>query len=260
MRNADWRQLWLGAAGVVAALGLWAALPASGAVSAVVLPGPLEVLKVGFADMSWVTLGHHVSVSLLRIVVGFAAGAAVAVVAGVVLGVSRLAESLLHPIVEVLRPIPPLAWIPLAIVWFGIGEGSKVFLIALATFFPVFVGTYKGVSLIDPVLIRASRALDTTRFRMIFGVIIPAAMPDIAIGLRLGWSMAFVVMVAAEMIAAKSGVGWLIMHAMQIARFDQVIFGVLLIGVLSVASDAAWHAVIRAKLLHWHVGIHASRG
>lgn len=240
-------------------LALWATLPASGLVNTVVLPGPLDVLKAGFAEISWATLGYHVGVSLLRIIIGFAIGAAVAIVGGVILGVSRLAESLFHPLVEVLRPIPPLAWIPLAIIWFGIDEGSKVFLIALATFFPVFVSTYKGVSHIDPVLIRAARALDTTRLRMIFGVVVPAAMPDIAIGLRLGWSMAFVVMVAAEMIAAKSGVGWLIMNAMQIARFDQVIFGVLLIGALSVITDAAWHAVIRAKLLHWHVGIGANQ-
>ena len=150
-----------------------------------------------------------------------------------------------RPIVDLLRPIPPLAWIPIAIVWFGLGERSKWFVIFLGAFFPIFTNAYRGMIAIPPVLLRAARTMDVDGVALLAKVALPAALPDIATGLRVGFGLSFGILVAAELIAADRGMGFLVMQSRQIGELGVAVFGILLIGVVSLLSDAALAAGLR---------------
>jgi ABC-type nitrate/sulfonate/bicarbonate transport system permease component len=155
-------------------------------------------------------------------------------------------------VLELLRPIPPLAWIPMAIVWFGLGEPSKVFVIFLGAFFPVLTNTWRGIVGIDPMLLRAAQTMDVNGPRLLFRVALPAALPDIATGLRVGWGLSFGVLVAAELIAAEAGLGFMIMNARQFGEVGIIMCGIGLIGVLNIATDLMLAAIIRRRLGRWH--------
>ncbi len=247
-------------AAVIGFFVLWQVGAATGWVNRDIFASPADLGRIAITQLSGGALFVHIGVSLLRVLAGFAIGAGLAVFVGLAMGSSERIRVILNPIVEILRPIPPLAWIPLAIIWFGIEESSKVFLIAVTAFFPVVVNTYKGVAGIDRTLLRAARSFDVPASRMLTRVALPAAMPDITTGLRIGWSLSFAVLVAAEMIAANSGLGFLITDAMNQGRFDVVVFGIVLIGSISVATDAIWRKVIDRYLLFWHRGIEAAGG
>jgi ABC-type nitrate/sulfonate/bicarbonate transport system permease component len=245
---------------IIAFLLAWQAAATSGWINRAILASPSEVFLIAIVQATDGSLFRHAGVSFARVLGGFALGATLGVVLGLAMGRIEVIRRAVNPIVEVMRPIPPLAWIPLAIIWFGIGEASKIFLIAVTVFFPVVVNTYKGVAHIDPVLIRAARSLDARLGSVLVGVALPAAMPDIATGLRISWSLSWAVLVAAEMLAAKSGLGFLVTEAMNLGRFDRVIFGIMVIGLVSVATDLALRAVIDRHLLHWHQGADKARG
>jgi ABC-type nitrate/sulfonate/bicarbonate transport system permease component len=184
-------------------------------------------------------------VSLSRIVLGFALGAAAGIALGIASGWYGWLGRIVRPIGDLLRPIPPLAWIPIAIVWFGLGEPSKWFVIFLGAFFPIFTNAYRGMASIPPVLLRAARTMDVDGAALLFKVAIPAALPDIATGLRVGFGLSFGTLVAAELIAANRGMGYLVMESRQIGDLGVAVFGILLIGVVSLASDAALAAGLR---------------
>ena len=191
----------------------------------------------------------HVGTSLSRIAGGFALGAAAAIALGVAAGWYAWLGRLVRPVVDLLRPIPPLAWIPIAIVWFGLGEPSKWFVIFLGAFFPIFTNAYRGMTSIPPVLLRAARTMDVDGVALLFKVALPAALPDIATGLRVGFGLSFGTLVAAELIAADRGMGYLVMQSRQIGELGVAVFGILLIGVVSLASDVALAAGLR-RLMH----------
>ena len=245
---------------MIAVMLLWQVAASTGWINRAVLASPSEVLAIAVVQVTDGSLFLHCGVSFARVLGGFALGATLGVALGVTMGRIETFRRAVNPIVEIMRPIPPLAWIPLAIIWFGIGEASKVFLIAVTVFFPVVVNTYKGVAHIDPVLIRAARALDARLGAVLIHVALPAAMPDIATGLRVGWSLSWAVLVAAEMLAAKSGLGFLVTEAMNLGRFDRVVFGIIVIGIVSVASDFVLRAIIDRYLLSWHQGADKARG
>jgi ABC-type nitrate/sulfonate/bicarbonate transport system permease component len=248
------------AASILLVLGLWWAIAALGLVPEAVLPTPLATFSDAIAEAESGRLSRHVASSLLRLAGGFAIGAAAGVVLGVLIGGVAVFRAAALPVVEILRPIPPLAWIPLALIWFGIGEGSKIFLIALTSFFPVVVATYRGVRHVDAILIRAARSLDLGGARLLYAVVLPAALPDVVTGLRLGWTLGITILVGAEMIAAPSGLGFMIMDGMNKGRFTIVIFGVLLLGTIGIVSDSAFSRLAASKLLRWHAGIDKSKG
>jgi len=227
----------------------------SGLVPDAVLPGPGKVLDALREEINDGRLAGHLSASGSRLFIGFFVGAVTGALLGLVIGMFRVARSALLPVVEILRPIPPLAWVPLALIWLGIGESSKIFLIALTVCFPVLIATMKGVQQIDPVLLRAARSMDTASGVMLFRVVLPATIPDLLTGLRLGWTLGITILVGAEMIAASSGLGFLIMNGMNSGRFDQVILGILLLGVFSVATDAFFVGLRKTKVLRWHAGL-----
>ena len=140
----------------------------------------------------------------------------------------------------------------MAIVWFGLGEASKVFVIFLGAFFPVLTNAYRGITSVDPTLVRAAQTMDVTGLALLWRVMLPAALPDIAVGLRVGWGLSFGVLVAAELIAADAGMGFMIMNARQTAEVGVIVFGILLIGLATLATDWVLGLVIRRSVGRWH--------
>jgi len=170
--------------GVLAALVLWEAMSLSGVFPRSIFPPPQMVLAAGIREFQEGLLLTHIGVSMARLFAGFLIGSVIGVLLGILMGWVKWVENLFNPLIEIVRPVPPLAWIPLAIFWFGIGEVSKLFMISLAVFFFVVVNTYKGVANVDFVLIRASQSLDATRRQVLFQVILPATMPVAALASR----------------------------------------------------------------------------
>ena len=241
----------LGLAGVVVALTVWELLARSGMVSQAVFPPPTRALAIGLSKAPPADLAGHVWTSLKRILIGFSLGAVLGIAIAILGGWYRTIGNLVRPVVELLRPIPPLAWIPMAIVWFGLGEPSKVFLIFLGAFFPVLTNAWKGVAGIDATLLRAAQTMGLKGPELLLKVAIPAALPDIATGLRIGWGLAFGVLVAAELIAAESGLGYLVMNARQLGEVEVIILGILVIGALNLATDALLGRLLALWMGKW---------
>lgn len=214
----------------------------------VMIPTPLQMLEAGWEIRD--LFPTDVVVSLLRVFEGFVIAAVLGVLLGCLSGSSRFAENIIDPVLEVLRPIPPLAFLPIFIIWFGLGEASKVLMIAFSAFFIIYVNTYQGVRYADPLLMRAARSLGASKRQAFFGIGLPSAMPEIFTGLRLGIGMAFFVLVAAELIAADSGMGFRIQEARWQFRVDRMFFGAALIGTIGFILFAALK-YIEAKLLAW---------
>jgi ABC-type nitrate/sulfonate/bicarbonate transport system permease component len=216
-----------------------------------VLPAPTQALAEAWTVLTWDVLLGHVGISLFRILAGFSIAAVLGMALGLACGWFRGLSLAVRPLVELLRPIPPLAWIPIAVVWFGLGEPSKIFVIALGAFFPIFTNAYRGITMVSPVLFRAARTMDVDGLRLLWRVAVPAAMPDMATGLRVGFGLSFGILVAAELIAAERGMGHLIMEARQVGHLGVSIFGILLIGVVSMLADHQLGAAIRRTVGRW---------
>jgi ABC-type nitrate/sulfonate/bicarbonate transport system permease component len=169
---------------------------------------------------------------------------------GTALGRSRLLEHLVEPMLEMLRPIPPLAFLPMMVLWFGIGEASKVAFITYAAFFPIFTTTIEGIKYVDPVLIRAAASLGATERQIFWHVVLPAATPNIITGLRLAFGLSFFVIVAAEFIAADSGLGFLINDARTFFLVSNMLLGAAVIGVIGVLANVLLRK-LEGRLLRW---------
>jgi ABC-type nitrate/sulfonate/bicarbonate transport system permease component len=241
-----------GLAGVVFFLGLWEAAARFGWRDPSVMPTPSDAVWAALVTIPLPVLAGHVATSLGRILAGFTLGAAAGIALGIAAGWYRPVALLARPFVEILRPIPPLAWIPIAIVWFGLGEPSKVFVIFLGTFFPVFTAAGRGMASIPPVVLRAARTLEVDGLRLLLKVAVPAAMPDIATGLRIGFGLGFGVLVAAELIVAERGMGHLVMEARQLGQLGISVFGIFLIGLVNILADRQLAAAIALTVGRWH--------
>ena len=254
VRAPSWKSWRRRALSLIGALGIWQltvwANLAIGFMNPVLLPTPAGVLNAASEQIAQGILHLDVLYSLYRVVLGFVLGAAVAVVVGCVAGSVRLFEDLWDPVLEMLRPIPPLAWLPLFIFWFGIGEPSKIYFTAFVAFFPVYVNTIEGVKYTDPLLLRAALSLGATRWQMFRFVVLQAAMPQIITGLRLGFGMAFLALVATELIASNAGLGYRIMESRNYFKVDWMVFGALIIGLIGFTLGGAIRAV-EVRLLHW---------
>lgn len=250
---------------------LWQALSMSGAVNPQVLPSPVAVLVRWWAYLvpseaydaaagpwfAWVLSGelpYDAYSSLYRVVAGFVVGGGLALPLGLVMGTSDKVYKLLDPLVQVLRPIPPIAYIPLAILWFGLGNPPAVFLIAIGAFFPVLMNTIAGVRHVDGIYLRAARNLGAGRWTMFTRVILPAATPYILTGARIGIGTAFIVVIVSEMIAVNSGLGFRILEAREFFWSDKIIAGMFTIGLLGLAIDIGMNR-LNAHLLRWHRGL-----
>ena len=173
-----------------------------------------------------------------------------ALILGIVTGLHPKAEAFTELLIQIIKPIPPIAWIPLAILWFGIGESSKLYIIFIGAFFPVLLNTVSGIHSIDPRYLELARVYEVDRFRLITRVILPGALPSILTGIRVGLGNAWVCVVAAEMIAATRGIGYMLSNGRSMSRSDLVILGMLLIGIVGKLMDDFLKYVSR-KLVKW---------
>lgn len=243
----------LGLLGVAIVVAGWELMVRLGAVDAALFPSPSMAFAEAAERLSAVKVAEHTLWSLMRITVGFLLGAVLGTIVGVIAGWYRLAGLVLRPIIELLRPIPPLAWIPLAIIWFGLGEPSKYFIIFLGAFFPVVTAAYVGITSVDPVLIRAAQSYGLKGPGLLLKVGLPAAAPDLLTGLRIGWGLAFGILVAAELIAASRGLGFLIMNERNTTgSVSVIVVGITLIGILNLVTDWAIGAVSQRYIGRWH--------
>jgi ABC-type nitrate/sulfonate/bicarbonate transport system permease component len=216
-----------------------------------VLPAPTQAIQAAMRFMSLGEMAGHVAISLFRIAAGFALSALAGITLGILCGWSRVARTMLRPFIEALRPIPPLAWIPIAIVWFGLGEPSKIFVIFLGAFFPIFTSAWRGMTMVPPVLLAAARTMDVDGRRLFWRVALPATLPDVASGLRIGFGLSFGILVAAELIAARQGMGYLVMEARQLGQLGVAIFGIFLIGLVNLLADQQLARAIRRTVGRW---------
>ena len=214
------------------------------------LPTPVGVLRAASEQIAEGILHLDILYSLYRVVLGFLLGATLAVSAGCVAGSAVVVEDFLDPLLELLRPIPPLAWLPLFIFWFGIGEPSKIYFTAFVAFFPVYVNTIEGVKYVDPILKRAALSLGASRGQMFGLVTLQAAMPQIITGLRLGFGMAFLALVATELLASNAGLGYRIMESRNYFKVDWMVFGALMIGVIGFTLGLVIRGA-EARALRW---------
>ncbi|MEQ8448858.1 MAG: ABC transporter permease [Nitratireductor sp.] len=239
--------------GTLIVVGAWETASQLGAIDPRVFPGPITAIIEASGRLSADTVGEHMAWSLFRVFSGFAIGVAAGIAVGVLAGWYRWFGLIARPLIELLRPIPPLAWIPLAIIWFGLGEPSKFFIIFLGAFFPVVTATYHGVTNVDPILVRAARTFSVRGWSLLARIVLPAAAPDLATGIRIGWGLSFGVLVAAELIAADRGLGYMIMNERNTGgSVSVIIVGILLIGFLNLLTDAVIGSAIQRWIGRWH--------
>ena len=220
---------------------------------AVLMPAPSTIAVTAAGMIASGELFHHLMASLKREAVAFLF-ASTAIPLGVMMGWWRVVYDQVNPIMEILRPIPPLAWIPLSILWFGIGDQQKEFIIFLGIFFPILVNTIVGVKNIDPILVRAARSLGASERRLLARIVFIGALPQIITGVRIGLGVGWMALVAAELVGANSGLGFVINDARSMLRTDIIIVGMLAIGLIGLLIDTAILALGR-RLLPWSLAL-----
>ena len=228
----------------------WWGLDAAGKLNPFILPGPAAVFRVLGKDLLSGELLSSAASSLWRVGVGFGLSLVTAVPLGVLIGMSRRARLLADPLLKFLRPIPPIAWIPLAILWFGIGNGPSYFLTMIASFFPVLTGTIAGIENVSRQHLAVAHCFEATRRSILWDILLPSALPMMISGIRTGFGFAWMAVVAAEMIATRSGLGYLIFISQDMLRTDQVLVGMLAIGVIGLVVDTLF-VRLRDRLVHW---------
>jgi NitT/TauT family transport system permease protein len=210
-----------------------------------VVTGTLELARDG-------TLWEHIGASLMRVGLGFGIAVAFAIPLGLWMGWVRGAFVTLNPVFQILRPISPIAWIPIAILWFGVGNASPIYLIFIASVFPMIVQTTAGVHTIEKRYLRAAENFGVTRAKLFLQVVIPATLPQIIVGMRIGLGVAWLVVVAAEMIALHSGLGYLIIDSRNAGnRYDLVIAGMIIIGLIGLLLDGIMRLLENMKMVRW---------
>lgn len=227
----------------------WEGVSRSGVVNSVLFPPPSTVARslYGWAASGELTEDFLMSVS--RVVVGFVSGALVGIIVGVMTGRYALISAFLSPIFQLLRPIPPIAFVPIVILWFGLGEMGKYFLVFWGVFFTVWIAAHIGVKQVDPGLIRAAKSLGTPERLMLREVLIPGAMPYIFVGLRTSVSISFYTLVAAELAGTFAGLAYRIDISQQNLQMGKMLGGLVMLGLISAAADKAFS--VTAKRLVW---------
>jgi len=236
--------------GFVVFFGAWQLLASAGWINPVLLPSPLQLVSAAYELLTQGTLLRHTLASLNRVLAGFLLATGVGISLGVVLGWSRTLSEIVRPLVESIRPIPPIAWTPIAILWFGVGDAPSYFLVFIGAVFPVFVNTFSAVRNIDRVQINAALCLGAKPGLLIRDVLIPAALPVIFPGLRIALGVGWMCVVAAELIAAQSGLGYMIQQNRVLLQTQNVVTGMITIGVIGFAMSALMES-LEKRLLPW---------
>lgn len=245
------RPAWAATLTFPALIVLWEGVVRLGGWDAHALPGPAAVFSGLWELTANGALLRHSVASLFRVTAGFYLAVGLGIPLGICLGRCRVVDAFLNPLIQFLRPISPLAWIPLAMVWFGIGDKPAVFLIFLSSFFPLVTTTAAAVHEIKPMYFHVAANFDFTRRETISRLIVPAIIPSVVTALRIALGIAWVVVVAAEMIAVKSGLGYLILDARNALRTDYVIVGMATIGLIGLLLDRTVKRLGQFKCLAW---------
>ena len=236
--SRTWARVALGLVVPVLLLGLWQLVSVLGVFSAVQLPSPGAVLTSAADLIERGELGTHIAISTQRVLTGFALGAALGLVLGALLGLSRLADVLLGPLFGAVRAVPSLALVPLLILWMGIGEDSKVTLITIGAFFPVFTTVSLALRHVDKNLVEAARAFGLNGIKLLTTVQLPAVVPAVFSGLRLALAQSWLFLVAAELIASSMGLGFLLTDSQNNGRTDRMFLAIVLLAVIGKTTDA----------------------
>lgn len=234
-----------------AVLAAWLLATSVGGVPSYRVPSPLDVWTAGVQLAATGQLGQYIAISVQRVLIGFAVGAAIGLVLGAVVGLSRVGEALLAPTIAAVRAVPSLAWVPLLILYLGIGEDSKVTLIAIGAAFPVFTTVAGSLRHVDPQLVEAGRAYGLRRVSLFTRVQLPAVIPSVVSGLRLALAQAWLFLVAAELIASSMGLGFLLTESQSNGRVDRIFLAIILLALLGTLSDTVLNVVQRVALRRW---------
>lgn len=227
----------------------WAAVSAT---HSVIFPSPWAVVSGALELLRDGTLWRHIGASLMRVAIGFGIAVCVAVPLGLWMGWVPAVYRTLNPLFQILRPISPIAWIPIAILWFGVGDASPIYLIFISSVFPMVVQTTAGVHTIEKRYLRAAANFGVSRATLFKQVVIPAVLPQVIVGMRIGLGVAWLVVVAAEMIALRSGLGYMIMDSRNAGnRYDLVIAGMIIIGVIGLSLDGAMRILEGTRWARW---------
>ncbi len=216
---------------------IWYFVVKAGLFQELVMPAPWTVAKTFYRFFVDGEFFVHLWASFSRIITGFFIGALCGIILGILVGHFRLFEQLFDPLIQALRPIPIAAWLPLAIVWFGIGDKPGIFLIVIGVFFPIFINSVHGVKFTQPILVRAAQMLGATPWRLLVHVILPAALPNILTGIRIGLGLAWVCVVISELLGVTAGLGFVIWDAQVYLHTDKVIVGMIVIGAMGTLTD-----------------------
>lgn len=252
-RLIPWQQIapWLVPIGLIV---VWQLLTQAGLIATRILPAPTEIVSAGIRLIQSGELFRNVSISLWRALVGFLIGGSIGLSLGLLNGVSQLAESLLDSSLQMIRNIPHLAMIPLVILWFGIGDEARIFLVALGVFFPIYINSFHGIRSIDPNLLEMGKVYGLKNRELFWQIILPGALPSVLVGLRYALGLMWLTLIVAETIAANSGIGYMAMNAREFMQTDVVVLSILLYALLGKLAD-----VIVRLLEHWWLPWHPSQ-
>jgi sulfonate transport system permease protein len=234
-------------------LAAWELSARFGWLSSRVLPEPVAVLTALWKLLASGELWQHVRVSTARAFAGLAVGGGLGLLLGLLTGTFRRAETLLDTTLQMVRNIPALALIPLVILWFGIDESAKLFLVAVGVFFPIYLNTFHGIRAVDAGLVEMARSYGLSGWSLYRQVILPGALPSILVGLRFALGLMWVLLIVSETISAQSGIGYMTMNAREFLQTDVVVVGILLYALLGKAADVGAKA-LEQRWLRWHPG------
>ncbi|WP_063008734.1 ABC transporter permease [Nocardia kruczakiae] len=245
-----WRTVGGTAAGLVLAALAWSLVAASGSFPRQLFPTVSQIARAGQALWSDGLLLPDIAASLQRALLGLVVGVAVGVLAAIATSTTRTGRAVLQPVLRLLSPIPTIGLVPLAILWFGLGENSKVLVIALGVFVPVWINSHSGFAGTPEHYLQAARCLGASRCHTLTRIVLPEATPDVVGGIRVGAAMAFVLIVVAEMTGTTAGIGYRIYQAQLFSQADRLIFCLIVLGVLGAACDLAI-AALTAPVVRW---------